>query len=263
MKYIDNLIEWGDKLFRRDSMESIQEATQIYILAANILGPRPEKIPPIVSKEPLTFQKMRADSICSPTSRCAWRTSRCGGHFRINARPEIGRRRRGAADGYAVLLHAAQPAARQVLGHRRRPAVQDPQLPEHPGHRPAAAAVRAADRSRPAGARGRRRSRPRQRIASLNAPPPHYRFRFLLGRAVRLAEEIRSFGAMTLRVLERRDAEGLACAARVQRDRRCSTRCATSGRSRCGRSKRRWPSCRCSASTSRCRCSTSTPSSSS
>ena len=61
MKYIDNLIEWGDKLFRRDTMESIQEATQIYILAANILGPRPEKIPPIVSKETLTFQKMRHD----------------------------------------------------------------------------------------------------------------------------------------------------------------------------------------------------------
>src|SRR5262245_65179097 len=59
MKYIDNLVEWGDKLFRRDTMESIQEATQIYILAANILGPRPEKIPPIVSREPLTFQKMR------------------------------------------------------------------------------------------------------------------------------------------------------------------------------------------------------------
>src|SRR5262249_46701806 len=31
MKYIDNLVEWGDKLFRRDTMESIQEATQIYI----------------------------------------------------------------------------------------------------------------------------------------------------------------------------------------------------------------------------------------
>jgi Tc toxin complex TcA C-terminal TcB-binding domain len=47
-------------------------------------------------------------------------------------------------------------------------------------------------------------------IASLNAPPPHYRFRFLLARAVRLAEEIRTFGAMTLQVLERRDAEALA-----------------------------------------------------
>src|SRR5262249_34633687 len=48
MKYIDNLIEWGDKLFRRDTMETLQEATQLYILARNILGPRPERIAPLV-----------------------------------------------------------------------------------------------------------------------------------------------------------------------------------------------------------------------
>jgi len=47
-------------------------------------------------------------------------------------------------------------------------------------------------------------------IADLNAPPPHHRFRFLLGRAVTLAEEVRRFGEATLRVLERRDAEALA-----------------------------------------------------
>ncbi|MCY7392547.1 MAG: hypothetical protein LH647_13995, partial [Leptolyngbyaceae cyanobacterium CAN_BIN12] len=34
MKYLDNLIAWGDNLFRQDSMESINEATQLYILAA-------------------------------------------------------------------------------------------------------------------------------------------------------------------------------------------------------------------------------------
>jgi hypothetical protein len=31
MKYLDNLIAWGDNLFRQDSMESINEATQLYI----------------------------------------------------------------------------------------------------------------------------------------------------------------------------------------------------------------------------------------
>ena len=46
MKYLDNLIAWGDHLFRQDSMESINEATQLYVLAAEILGPRPKKIPP-------------------------------------------------------------------------------------------------------------------------------------------------------------------------------------------------------------------------
>jgi hypothetical protein len=45
MKYLDNLIAWGDQLFRRDSIESINEATQLYILAAEILGPRPLELP--------------------------------------------------------------------------------------------------------------------------------------------------------------------------------------------------------------------------
>ena len=42
MKYLDNLIAWGDSLFGRDTIETVNEATQLYILAANILGPRPQ-----------------------------------------------------------------------------------------------------------------------------------------------------------------------------------------------------------------------------
>lgn len=45
MKYLDNLIAWGDSLFRQDTIESINEATQLYVLAANILGPRPQSLP--------------------------------------------------------------------------------------------------------------------------------------------------------------------------------------------------------------------------
>jgi hypothetical protein len=45
MKYIDNLIAWGDQLFRRDTRESINEATLLYVLAAQILGDRPQKLP--------------------------------------------------------------------------------------------------------------------------------------------------------------------------------------------------------------------------
>ncbi len=46
MHYIDNLIAWGDQLFRRETIEAINEATQLYVLAAEILGKRPERIPP-------------------------------------------------------------------------------------------------------------------------------------------------------------------------------------------------------------------------
>lgn len=44
MKYLDNLIKWGDSLFRMDTIESLNEATQLYILASQILGDKPVSI---------------------------------------------------------------------------------------------------------------------------------------------------------------------------------------------------------------------------
>ncbi|WP_437606635.1 neuraminidase-like domain-containing protein [Sorangium sp. So ce834] len=44
MKYVENLIAWGDQLFRRETIESLNEATQLYILAGNLLGRRPVRI---------------------------------------------------------------------------------------------------------------------------------------------------------------------------------------------------------------------------
>lgn len=45
MKYVDNLVAWGDQLFRRDTIESLNEATNLYVLAAKILGNEPQRIP--------------------------------------------------------------------------------------------------------------------------------------------------------------------------------------------------------------------------
>ena len=44
MKYLDNLIAWGDTLFRRDTIEAINEAAHLYMLAYEILGRRPIKV---------------------------------------------------------------------------------------------------------------------------------------------------------------------------------------------------------------------------
>ncbi|GAB93889.1 Tc toxin subunit A-related protein [Gordonia rhizosphera] len=59
MKYLDNLFAWGDQLFRQDTLESINEATQIYVLAANILGTRPEKVPLQGRVRPKTFAQLK------------------------------------------------------------------------------------------------------------------------------------------------------------------------------------------------------------
>lgn len=44
MKYIDNLLDWGDHLFTQDTRESIHEATMLYVLAQDILGKKPVKL---------------------------------------------------------------------------------------------------------------------------------------------------------------------------------------------------------------------------
>jgi hypothetical protein len=46
MKYLDHLITWGDNLFQQDTMETVMEAEQLYVLADQILGPKPLIIPP-------------------------------------------------------------------------------------------------------------------------------------------------------------------------------------------------------------------------
>ncbi|WP_118973119.1 Tc toxin subunit A-related protein [Taibaiella koreensis] len=58
MKYLDNLIAWADQLFGRDTIESINEATQLYVLAAQLLGKRPQDIPARAKVESHTFEEL-------------------------------------------------------------------------------------------------------------------------------------------------------------------------------------------------------------
>jgi hypothetical protein len=59
MAYLDNLIAWGDSLFAQYTIETINEATQLYVTAANILGPKPQAVPTKGSSKPLTYNDLR------------------------------------------------------------------------------------------------------------------------------------------------------------------------------------------------------------
>lgn len=58
--YLENLLDHGDVLFRQDTRESINDALQLYILAANLLGPRPERAPKKGRVAPQTYASIRA-----------------------------------------------------------------------------------------------------------------------------------------------------------------------------------------------------------
>lgn len=62
MKFIDNLIAWGDNLFRMDTLETIHEAITLYLLAYQILGKKPEKVPGIQG------QSLNLSEIFSPSA---------------------------------------------------------------------------------------------------------------------------------------------------------------------------------------------------
>ena len=44
MKVIDNWLDWGDHLFAQFTTESLHEATMLYVMAADVLGPRPAEL---------------------------------------------------------------------------------------------------------------------------------------------------------------------------------------------------------------------------
>jgi hypothetical protein len=58
MKYIEILIAWGDHLFRQDTIETLNQATQLYVLAAHIYGPRGQKIPKRGKTQPQTYNSL-------------------------------------------------------------------------------------------------------------------------------------------------------------------------------------------------------------
>ena len=59
MKYLDNLIAWGDSLFRQFTIETINEAMQLYVLAANILGDQPREVPRVTKRPARTYKELR------------------------------------------------------------------------------------------------------------------------------------------------------------------------------------------------------------
>ena len=148
MKYLDNLIAWGDQLFRQDThRERSTRRPSSTCWPREILGRRPE-----AASRP----RRHARGADVPHAGRPRRATASRERGRRDREPRPGRprhrpdRRHDAAGALptAVLLHPAERQAARLLGHRRRPAVQDPPLHEHRGRRAAAAAVRAADRSR-------------------------------------------------------------------------------------------------------------------
>lgn len=207
MKYIDNLIADGDHLFRRETLESLNEATQLYVLAADILGKRPEVANRRNARRVETFAHLRSLSTLGPLSNAEQLVPDVGGGEGADGSDET------PEPPSAASLYFCVPENNKLLGYwttvanrlfklrhcmdiegrvRQLPLFEPPIDP--------ALLVRAQ-------AAGLTIS---DILDAIAAPPSNYRFSVMLQKANELTAETRNLGSALLSALERRDAEALA-----------------------------------------------------
>lgn len=205
MKYLDNLIAWGDHLFRQDSMESINEATQLYILAAELLGPRPKKVPPQARPADESFNELESQldafsNALVQVENLVPAPSGGGGSPHASAPPlpflyfciPHNEKLLGYWDTVADRLYKIRHCM-NIDGVVRQLALFEP--PIDPG-----ALVKAVAGGLDIGAA----------LADLNAPLPFYRFNILLQKANEVCNDVKSLGSALLSALEKKDAEALS-----------------------------------------------------
>jgi receptor-binding and translocation channel-forming TcA subunit of Tc toxin/ABC toxin-like protein/neuraminidase-like protein len=206
MKYLDNLVAWGDQLFRLDTIESINEATQLYVLAADILGRRPERVRKREARAPRTYTELEPDfdafSNAVVQIENLLPSSGTGGQTSTEAPALPG----------PLLFYFCIPPNDKLLGywdlvadrlfkirHCMNIEGRVRQLPLYEPPIDPALLVRATAAGIDLGTA----------LSDINAPLPPYRFTFMVQKATELCNEIRAFGSALLQVLEKKDAEEL------------------------------------------------------
>jgi hypothetical protein len=206
--YLDNLIAWADSLYRRDTRESINEATMLYVLAEHILGRRPQQHQGNSKRAASSYTELgeKGDDFANFWIDAGTRVGTHVQNFLVGTASE------GEAnpDG---MLYFCMPYndklstywniieerlfnvrnCRNIEGITRSLPLTDAPIDPELLVRATAAGLDLGDV-----------------ISGLYAPPPHYRYNILAARAAELANEAKALGAAMLSAIEKRDAEQLA-----------------------------------------------------
>jgi Tc toxin complex TcA C-terminal TcB-binding domain len=214
MAYLDNLIAWGDSLYRQDTGESINEAMQLYVLAANILGPKPQPIPKKGTVRTQTYASLRPDlddfgnALREIEAAIPFDLARAGS---VPTGVEVGRN--NTINSIGRTLYFCVPRNDKLLeywdvvadrlfkirnslnlqGVFRQLALFEPPIDPALLARAVAAGVDIA-----------------AVVNGTNQPLPLVRFQVMLQKALELCQEVKSFGGSLLSALEKEDSEALS-----------------------------------------------------
>ncbi len=213
MAYLDNLIAWGDSLFRQDTGEAIDEALMLYVLAKNILGPRPLPVPKKGTVRPQTYDNLRNDLAQFGT---VMRDVEANLLFDLMPFPTAGSgddSRLATLRGLGKALYFCAPRNDRLLGYWdtvadrlfkirnslniqggfRQLALFEPPIDPAMLARAAAAGLDVS-----------------AIVNGLNQPLPLVRFAFLVQKAAEIVQEVKSLGSNLLSAMEKDDGEAMA-----------------------------------------------------
>ncbi|MFC5823067.1 hemopexin repeat-containing protein [Nonomuraea insulae] len=200
MAYVDNLLDWGDLLFGQYTMESIDEARMLYILAYDLLGRRPEGVGARTLDPTHSYDELRA---LEPARDPHAERLTAGGTLLDG----LGVAHKSVADAYFFIPGNSQlgdywtrvedrlrkiRASLDIMGISRPLPLFEPPVDVMALVRGAAAGLS-----------------PDQVVTGLAAQVPHQRFAFTFRKAQELVDRVRQFGGDLLAALEKRDGEEL------------------------------------------------------
>ncbi len=209
MKYVENLIAWGDSLFRQFTMESVNEALQIYVIAAHVLGPYPEFVPKRgeIKSESYNSLKSKWDDFSNALVSLE-------NIFPYSSSVTVGSSSTGTSFlGIGKTLYFCIPPNDELLDYwdtvkdrlykirhcqdidgveRKLALFSAPISPE--------ALIQAVSQGLSLGSI----------LSDLSSPPPHYRFSYLIQKANEFCNDVKALGSAILAALEKKDAEELS-----------------------------------------------------
>jgi hypothetical protein len=205
MKYLDNLIAWGDQLFEEDTLESVNAATQLYVVAAEILGPKPRNIPPPAKPVPQTFNELDtkldafSNALVDFENLIPPMTSTGGGgpvvppvpsllYFCIPQNDKLLSYWGTVEDRLYKIRHCLN-----IQGVFNPPALFAPPIDPLALIKATAAGLDISTA-----------------LADLDAPLPFYRFTIMVQKANEFLSDVKSLGGALLSALEKRDGEALS-----------------------------------------------------
>ncbi|GFF58704.1 hypothetical protein IFM46972_11182 [Aspergillus udagawae] len=216
MKYIEILIAYGDYYFRQNTLETIPEAIQMYILASHLYGPRGQVIPRPTPKKTYTYNQLATKFDAFSNAMVQMEEAFPFSNqtpLPVGKLPDDSSTPLVNVFGFAGTLFFAIPSNPNVaaLGatiddrlfkirnsqdingiFRQLPLFEPPIDP--------ALLVQAAAQGVSL----------QTVLQDLNGPMPNSRFQLLLAKALEMAQDVRSLGSSLLAIREKGDAEALS-----------------------------------------------------